>query len=507
MSRHFPQIEEIHEWTNEYTGLTFRPAEGAEGERQGTFSSSKEGIARRNAFFNPSRVKIVRESEEKEAELIPREELSRTFKFHLPGQATTAALTPQLAEPEQLLENKRPLSLNSNKTGKNISRDITKQSHDVLSSQDNVATLKNPLLNSIDIKRFGVTKKASSLHDPNFLNDYEGRTSLALSSLKADSGHDVHRLDDLVIDILSHKVGESRLAQSCAELAMKMALEAKESHQNTNGDAAASTTVDYTSTDRLEAPYVPQMSSDIIFAIQKAKKDWKTDDLEQIRTGSWAIDVAKKNLGPVTQESLKPDALKALGRLALQSLHLASADQKFDVHLNDDAENDRLTVDFSSFKERIKQIANLKDLMKEESFRQDLQALQDGLLLEKSADEVVESFLETLRDEIVDEHSAALRKDILIGASSSATSDTKFVQEIGENTKVSRKVLDSGGEKIGKVHFKNDAETGISSRKTFDSAAKEVVQTTDRSVPSRQGFAILETDAEELTKHTYKSSY
>jgi len=507
MSRHFPQIEEIQQWTNEYTGVTLRPSEGSEGERQGTFTNNKEGIERRNAFFNPSRVKIVRQEEEQQAETIPREELKRTFKYHLPGQTQKNAETVQYAEPATPIEVKRPHALTTTKVGGNISRTITKQSHDLLSEQENIASLKNPLINSVDIKRSGVFKKASSLQDTRLVHDFEGRSSHATGNEHAGSQHDVKRLDDLVIDILSHKVGESRLAQSCADLAMKMALEAKEIQKNANKDAVASTQVDYESTDRLEVPYLPQMSSDVVFAIQKAKKDWKSDDLEQMRTGSWAMDVAKKNLGAVTQESLKPDALKALGRLALQSLHRV-ADQKHDISLNEDDENDRTTFDYTLFKEKINQISNLKDLMKEESFRQDLQALQDGLLLEKSADEVMETFLETLRDEIVDEQTARSRTDILIGASSSASSDLKFTREIGENSKVSRIIMDDGrGEKIGKVHFKDDSETEISAKKTFDSAANELVHTVDRGIPPRRGFAIMETDAEEVEKKSYRSNY
>ena len=68
MSRHFPQIEEIEEWTNKYTGLTLKPSDGAEGERQANFSQNKDGIARRNAFFNPTPKKITRQEGEEEAE-------------------------------------------------------------------------------------------------------------------------------------------------------------------------------------------------------------------------------------------------------------------------------------------------------------------------------------------------------------------------------------------------------------------------------------------------------
>lgn len=497
MSRHFPAIEELTEWKNEYTGKMSRPADGAEGERQGTFSQNSQGISRRNEFFNPKPIKIVRQEEEQVAEMIPREELKRTFKFHAPQNAVRTAETTQYAEPEKPLDIKRPTHFATNKVGQNVEKVPVKQALEMQSAQEHSATLKNPLQADFQLKKTGSLQNALSHKDSNFKSDFVSTSEIRGSATRsANANHDRVRFDDLVVEILSHKVGDSRLAQSCAQLAMKMAMETRATAEQFTGEVVAgSADVDFTSTDTLNVEGTPKLSSDIVYALKRSKRDWKNDDLEQMRTGSWAMEIASRNLGPVTIESLKPDALKAMGRLVMQSLILASASQKHDVSLLQDTEN----VDFDRvvFKEKVNQIANLKDLMKEESFRQDLQALQDGLLLEKSADEVLESFLETLRDEVVDAETAKSRRDILIGNQASAQIDKPFIDEIDLSEKVIQKTIDKLGGK-GKVHFKQDAETSLQSRDTFDKSASEVVTASDKVyIQPKRGFAIMEVDAEQ----------
>ena len=125
-------------------------------------------------------------------------------------------------------------------------------------------------------------------------------------------------------------------------------------------------------------------------------------------------------------------------------------------------------------------------------------------MIEKSADEVLESFLETLRTETDPDHKVP--KDILLGRSAFSKNDVKLNAEL-HSTKITKNVLDLPGKKESKVHFKEDQKSSAESKFSFDTSAKEIVHSTDKFIAPRKGFSSLEVEAHELRQETYKTSY
>jgi hypothetical protein len=181
--------------------------------------------------------------------------------------------------------------------------------------------------------------------------------------------------------------------------------------------------------------------------VQKAARtsitaNWKDDMDEQMRVGTWAVHVLAGHMDSVPSELLrgmKPDAIKALGRLSLQILSAStkSAQQTSQPMLKSEQNGERQgnKVGDSVTAQEEYEAANghdilmserevgsvmisksaikgSNDIFRMESVQGDLQALQNNLSLDFTADMLVEGFIEALKYDSL-EQNVELRSDIL----------------------------------------------------------------------------------------------
>jgi hypothetical protein len=195
------------------------------------------------------------------------------------------------------------------------------------------------------------------------------------------------------------------------------------------------TVVDY-SKDRL--------STDVQLAAQKALGSLKDDAEEQLRIGTWAVHVLAARMEATPSEILsgmKKDALLALGRLSMQLLAASAKEARaeFEAKASRSLNSSRGTgkqasllnagtqhressqgpellqvqqsrEDFGDLQKSAIKGAN--DFFRLEAVHGDLQALQNNIKLDFTADMMVEGFIEALRNDDLDAQ-RDLRTDIL----------------------------------------------------------------------------------------------
>ena len=187
------------------------------------------------------------------------------------------------------------------------------------------------------------------------------------------------------------------------------------------------------------------LSSDVQkAALTSLTTNWKEDQEEQLRVGTWAVHVLSGQVNSIPAELLrgmKSDALKALGRLSMQLLESSTASAKSESQpmLKADSQISRTGTQYTgtsmateSFEntgaekqdmEIQRVVENISHLSKAaikgsneffrmESIQGDLQALQNNIQLDFTADMLVEGFIEALRSD-KDESNTELRTDIL----------------------------------------------------------------------------------------------
>ncbi len=217
-----------------------------------------------------------------------------------------------------------------------------------------------------------------------------------------------------------------------------------------------------------------RVSTDVLIAAQRSLGDLKEDAEEQLRIGTWAVHVLSGRMDTVPSEILrgmKKDALLALGRLSMQLLAASakSAQAEFQASLKQGSAIERgggrqvslLGATTSSPESKPQEIEgaqqvreNLGDLQKSaikgandffrmESIQGDLQALQNNISLDFTADMLVEGFIDALRNDDLDAQ-RELRTDILgqFKASQSMASSTK--EELGAQQRTTKISFSSG---------------------------------------------------------------
>jgi hypothetical protein len=218
-----------------------------------------------------------------------------------------------------------------------------------------------------------------------------------------------------------------------------------------------------------------RLSTDVIIAAQRSMGDLKDDPEEQLRIGTWAVHVLSGRMDSVPSEILrgmKKDALLALGRLSMQLLASSakSAQTEFQsiqskVKLVSERGGGRqaslLNAASSTPEARAQEIEaaqqvreNLGDLQKGaikganeffrmESIQGDLQALQNNISLDFTADMLVEGFIDALRNDDLDAQ-REIRTDILSQFKAAQTMAGSKKEELGSQQRTTKISFSSG---------------------------------------------------------------
>jgi hypothetical protein len=185
------------------------------------------------------------------------------------------------------------------------------------------------------------------------------------------------------------------------------------------------------------------LSTDVLLAIQRSQQlNLKEDSEEQLRIGTWAVHVLAGRMDTVPAEILrgmKKDALQALGRLSMQLLsstksasstyeakqHVSLATKRQGGHElsilkasggeQDEYEDELGAIEFT--RENLSDvqksaIKSTNEFFRMESVQGDLQALQNNIKLDFTADMLVEGFIEALRNDDL-ENATEMRTDVL----------------------------------------------------------------------------------------------
>jgi hypothetical protein len=225
------------------------------------------------------------------------------------------------------------------------------------------------------------------------------------------------------------------------------------------------------------------LSTDVFIALERAtSQTLKEDPAEQLRLGTWAVHVLAGRMDTPAAELLrgmKKDAVLALGRLSMQLLSTsASAQNSFDTIKSKgtlagesvvrgrtaggaaaessdvfDAQQPQLPVSASARKTvqtmQRSSIRGANDFFRMEAIQSDLQALQNNISLEFTADMLVEGFIESLRNDDLDTTEESLRTDILSQFQARQTQDVKTSEKSREVERVSLGVLGTKAKSIG----------------------------------------------------------
>ena len=203
-------------------------------------------------------------------------------------------------------------------------------------------------------------------------------------------------------------------------------------------------TKDLKAKEALENAMKTVLTTDVLLAIQRSQQvNLKEDAEEQLRIGTWAVHVLAGRMDTVPAEILrgmKKDALQALGRLSMQLLSSSAQSAKSEYEsttnksalirrvgpkelsilsasgaLGDAREEELGTVD--QVRENLTDIQksaikSTNEFFRMESVQGDLQALQNNIKLDFTADMLVEGFIEALRNDDL-ENSTEMRTDVL----------------------------------------------------------------------------------------------
>jgi hypothetical protein len=231
------------------------------------------------------------------------------------------------------------------------------------------------------------------------------------------------------------------------------------------------------------------LSSDVQkAALTSLTTNWKEDSEEQLRIGTWAVHVLAGQVDSIPTELLrgmKSDALKALGRLSMQLLAASASSatsesqpllkrevgiersgQKYTgtkmageafennstSYGNDSLEIQRVVENISHLSKAA--IKGSNEFFRMESIQSDLQALQNNIQLDFTADVLVDGFIEALKHDTVEE-SIEMRSDIL-------TSVLGASQHLTEKSKLKSSHLPARAQQ---VTFDTDSSTGNSDKK------------------------------------------
>lgn len=216
------------------------------------------------------------------------------------------------------------------------------------------------------------------------------------------------------------------------------------------------------------------LSSDVQkAAVTSLTTNWKEDQDEQLRVGTWAVHVLSGQVNSVPAELLrgmKSDALKALGRLSMQLLASSAASAHSDSQpmlksdltstrsgtqytgsemaqeLFENAGDEKHDMEIERVVENISHLSKAaikgsNEFFRMESIQGDLQALQNNIQLDFTADMLVEGFIEALRSD-TEESSTEMRSDILSAFHAKQTNSSHVKKNIVQSSRSQQVTFD-----------------------------------------------------------------
>ena len=217
-------------------------------------------------------------------------------------------------------------------------------------------------------------------------------------------------------------------------------------------------------------------------ALTALTTNWKEDPQEQLRMGTWAVHVLSSRVDSVPAELLrgmKEDALMALGRLSMQLLAASTKSAKAEAQpmLRTETLGERSAPKFTGNAgaheshegfsvgqdslEIMRTVENLSAVNKSaikgsneffrlESIQGDLQALQNNISLDVTADVLVEGFIEALRQDNL-ESNVELRSDILASTFNASQSNARAGKKNAMQSQRSQQVTFDVESKVNKT--------------------------------------------------------
>lgn len=558
MKRHFafPPVEDLDSWKNEYTGTVLQASDGQEAAKQTIKNNvSKEGLERRNAFFQgSSKPKHIDRSEgEQEAEVIKpidsRQDMLKNASKYIGSSFHSS-------EKEFLPKEEKPISF---QRSYKFTRE-QKDSKDIALQKDDVQTQEAKETKTIKYKVDGelpkreeksstdVYKASIEAKERNLKLDLIGEKQGGKQNDFRAFSHYTEEIDvmDLVMDVLNDSRGfessSTVLATEIVDYAKQLKEEQnrqKEFQKQMIGKLQESMieTFDnhlHDSSIVYDSP-VHRIAADVQALIQKSHSfEWKNDPVLQERAGLWALHVAAKRTGIPEKNissSFKKHSLQAFGRLTLQLLSTATAKQVNQVNQKEDSENmfvkgansalQKMSQQKFSGNVRKQEVVTEKEtmregitkgstslqmdaqnLMKSSDCVEDLQTMQNGIDLDITADEVLDAFIETLRNDELDLDAADSRLDIFSGVFEAKEDkhQVRFKSEKIQERNTNDHVLKN--EKVSfssNVTFKDDIQGPQKAPKTErnTSASSAVVKFKDESFRRNTNTINFDFDAEE----------
>jgi len=510
MKSHFPPLVDVEEWRDSYTGKLHKSGSGVKAEPLGKAlqTSSSE---RRFMFLQGGEEKPQRpDTEEKEAEIILPTRTGLTAAKSLSArqffgqsnfaQEGTKVATLNTPFPEAPIRN-APIKVEAlsaerelRNTGEGLKRsaqhgiegkikardaapqpsehrDAREVSHSVPAEQTVQGSLqKHDLVQSRSVHSYTPVEVQSKI-------DMQGSSKAAKDIVL-----------DILMDIKSNssstrgKQGSKEALQGLQDIALKMVMPVNERNTKAADLILSASTLDFTNKQDPSMPnktFRPKhlgvskgaqgehnfsekedkivsakhfLSSDVQkAALTSLTTNWKEDQEEQLRVGTWAVHVLAGQIDSIPTELLrgmKSDALKALGRLSMQLLaaSASSATSESQPLLKGEVGVERAGQKYTGTQmagEAFENLSNEKDALeiqrvvenishlskaaikgsneffRMESIQSDLQALQNNIQLDFTADVLVDGFIEALKHDTLEE-SIEMRSDILssvLGAS------------------------------------------------------------------------------------------
>lgn len=398
----FPPIEDISSWQNPFTGEVMESAEGQEAHRQTLAKAqSTEGIDRRNTFLQgPQKVqhKSRDTDEAQEAEIVQsntetlRQKMLANARQHVGQSAHKVQDEDVEADVKVSVRMPRTFNLRESDTFEHSNANAKDSLNGATQASEAVALrFRTDAVQPQSSKRdpkglFEASNEDLDVHDR--FEAEQQRVSLPVRSvIPGFSGTSDREVFDLVLNVM---LNDERGVHDNDKLATECVDFAKALQTRVTDDAVAAQA---------------RVALDMNATMAKIKtQEWKQDPVQQSRAGLWALHVAAKRAGLSTQnlsQKFKQKAIEAFGRLALQTLANAKAEQRNTFKSKDaDMENTfKGGVVMPSKSSHALQV-DVNALLREESTLQDLQLLQNGLDVETTADELLEAFVETLRTEM-----------------------------------------------------------------------------------------------------------
>ena len=422
MRKAFRLLDEPTEWVDKHTQKKYTAADDEEAEKQGVFNKGHSD--RRQTFFQGSEKPSKRDMEENEDELADKDATWLNFGKRSSPKALhkgfTKAFEENEIEAEKPVSFERPRTFQTTKTGsQSVDKQLPSENLNTSASKENQVALKKDKV-SKEIQLLELPKKNAALNQPEFQKDdlYAHRDLIASFAFDAHQGSIDSVVKSIVLEVfestnnIESSVHANAKNQTLSMVAKMAKLQSEKPLQvSAHNESAKNSKPDTIQqndavTDDLNAfKYV-----DITYALKRAiKSDWKKNEEEQKRVGSWALQVLSQAKNHKYSEAFKQDGLLPLGRLVMQLMTSKTAENKFHVKFRNEMDHTTEPLQYADLLEVLPSLDDLNSALKSEGFQNDLQAFQNAIQIDENADVLLESFLENLRNDSLDEQEHELR--------------------------------------------------------------------------------------------------